>query len=282
MPSLNIYYFVLKPLEINIATGSTGVTVGAPGASSPIVQSIFAEFRTTLIDLMDRSKANIPHAPSRSITINVTEVPASSGSPTTPNFSGLSINIGDPIVYFTARELNERPSNPIDRRPEFIMMEALRTARVEEFPDQWIRDQRDVIRSAGELSGLSVPGISGVSFPVIACVFSNARQNFDATNWQTLLASNLATAAFHEIAHCKAETDNRATNARWRSTLNGSIHSVSGVSTLASNGVGRSPTSQDFTLMGEHMLCPINFYRLDQPIDNQCFHNGNIATLTPR
>lgn len=283
MPVLNIYYFVIKPLQINVAAGSTGVTVGAPGADSPVVQSIFTDFRTNLIDLMNSSKAHIPHAASRTSTsIDVIRIPATADNPTRPDFSGLSINIADPIVYFTAREMNERPADPVDRRPEFVMLEAIRNARVQEFPESWVREQREVLRSAGELSGLSVPGISGVSFPVIACVFSNARQNFEASNWRDLLARNLATAAFHEIAHCKTETDNRPNNARWRDALGNSIHSVSGVSVLASNGVGRSPTPNDFELMGEHMLCPINFYRLDENIDNQCFSNGAIATLTPR
>jgi hypothetical protein len=162
------------------------------------------------------------------------------------------------------------------------MLEAIRNARVQEFPESWIRETREVIRTSGEHSGLSLPGISGVSFPVVACAFCNARQNFEAANWQELLSRNLAAAAFHEIAHCKAETDNRSTNARWRAARSDSIHSASGVSVLASDGVGRTPVSDDFELMGEHMLCPINFYRLDQSIGNQCFQNGNIVTLTPR
>jgi hypothetical protein len=279
---MNIYYFVIKPLHINVATGSTGVTVEAPGADSPVVQSIFTDFRTILIDLMNQAKAHIPHAASRSTPIDVVEIPPLSGNPTSPDFTGLTIEMNEPIVYFTNREMNERPADPTDRRPEFIMLQAIRNARVQEFPESWVQEQREVLRSAGELSGLSVPGISGVSFPVVACVFSNARQNFEASNWQELLSRNLATAAFHEIAHCKAETDNRPSNPRWRAARSDSIHSETGVSVLASNGVGRSPEPKDFEIMGEHMLCPINFYRLDQNIDDQCFSNGSIATLTPR
>ncbi|QQS36578.1 MAG: hypothetical protein IPM56_01090 [Ignavibacteriales bacterium] len=283
MPALNIYYFVIKPLQINVATGGSGTIIEAPGMSSPVVQSIFTDFRSNLIDLMNQAKAHIPHAPSRtSTTINVTEIPAAADNPTRPDFSGLSINIGDPVVYFTAREMSERPADPLDRRPEYAMLEAIRNARVQEFPESWVRDQREVLRSAGEHSGLSLPGISGTSFPVIACAFSNARQNFEATNWRDLLARNLATAAFHEIAHCKAETDNRPDNPRWSDARSDSIHSESGVSILASNGVGRTPTPDDFELMGAHMLCPIIFYRLDDNIDDQCFSNGRIATLTPR
>lgn len=279
---MKIYYFVIKPLQINVATGSTGVTLGAPGADSPVVQSIFTDFRTNLINLMNQAKAHIPHSGSRSIPIDVVEIPPLADNPTSPDFTGLTIEMNEPIVYFTNREMNERPADPVDRRPEFVMLEAIRNARVQEFPESWVSEQRTVLRNAGELSGLSVIGISGVSFPVVACVFSNARQNFEATNWQELLAMNLATAAFHEIAHCKAETDNRATNPRWRAARTDSIHSASGVSVLASNGVGRTPTANDFELMGAHLLCPINFYRLDQNIHNQCFSNGSIATLTPR
>lgn len=279
---MNVYYFVIKPLQINVATGSTGVTIGAPGADSPVVQSIITDFKINLANLMNQAKAHIPHSGSRSIPIDVVEIPPLADNPTSPNFTGLTIEINEPIVYFTNREMNERPADPVDRRPEFIMLEAIRNARVQEFPESWIREQRQVLRSAGENSGLSIPGISGVSFPVVACVFSNARQNFEASNWRELLAMNLATAAFHEIAHCKAETDNRTTSPRWRAARSESIHSASGVSLLASNGVGRTPTSDDFELMGAHMLCPINFYRLDQSIDNQCFSNGSITTLTPR
>jgi hypothetical protein len=279
---MTIYYFVIKPLQINTATGSTGVVLNSPGADSPVVQSIFADFRTNLINLFDQAKRFIPHAGSRSITIDVREIPSVAGNQTSPDFTGLTIELNEPIVYFTNREMNERPADPVDRRPEFIMLEAIRNARVQEFPEDWVRDQREVLRNAGERSGLSVPGISGVSFPAIACVFSNARQNFEATNWRELLAMNLATAAFHEIAHCKAETDNRRTNPRWGAARTDSIHSASGVSVLASNGVGRTPTSDDFELMGEHMLCPIIFYRLDQSINDQCFSNGSITTLTPR
>lgn len=279
---MTIYYFVIKPLQINTATGSTGVVLNSPGADSPVVQSIFADFRTNLINLFDQAKRFIPHAGSRSITIDVREIPSVAGNQTSPDFTGLTIELNEPIVYFTNREMNERPAEPVDRRPEFIMLEAIRNASVLEFPEDWVRDQREVLRNAGERSGLSVPGISGVSFPAIACVFSNARQNFEASNWQELLAMNLATTAFHEIAHCKAETDNRNNNSRWRNALTDSIHSVSGVSILASDGIGRNPSTEDYQLMGQHMLCPINFYRLDQNIQDQCFSNGSIVNLTPR
>jgi hypothetical protein len=279
---MNVYYFVIKPLQINVSTGSTGVIVEAPGSTSPVVQSIFTDFRANLADLMNQAKAYIPHSASRRMAIDVIEIPSLADNPTSPDFAGLTIEMNEPIIYFTNREMNERPADPTDRRPEFIMLQAIRNARVQEFPESWVQDQREVLRSAGELSGLSVPGISGVSFPVVACVFSNARQNFEADNWQELLSGNLATAAFHEIAHCKVETDNRRSNPRWSAARTDSIHSASGVSVLASNGVGRTPTSDDFELMGGHMLCPINFYRLDQSISNQCFQDGSIVTLTPR
>jgi len=292
MPNYNIYYFVIKPLQINVATGRSGVTLGSPGGSSPIVQSIFAAFRTDLIGLMNQAKTHIPHAASRTQTINVIQIPAQSSDSTSPDFSGLTIQMYEPIVYFTTSTLSERPSSPSDRRPEHVMLDAVRDARSQEFPDDWVRSSRSVLSSIGEHSGLALAGLPDISCPVTACVFSNARQNWEATNWQELLSFNLASAAFHEIAHCKLETRSRSNNTRWRKAINDpsrpaasryeSMHDIPNVSVLASNGVGRTPTTADYTQMGEHMLCPINFYRLDQNISNQCFRNGSIVTLTPR
>jgi hypothetical protein len=292
MPNYNIYYFVIKPLQINVATGRSGVTLGSPEGSSPVLQSIFTTFRTDLIELMDQAKTHIPHERSQDQTIDVIQIPAMADDPTSPDFSGLNIQMFEPIVYFTTRELNERPSRPADRRPEYIMLDAIRNARSQEFDDGWVRDSRSVLSSTGEHAGLALPGLPDTSCPVTACVFSDERHNWGADNWQTLLSFDLASAAFHEIAHCKLETQSRSNNPRWRKAINDpsrpaasryeSMHDVPNIGILASNGVGRTPTDADYTLMGEHMLCPINFYRLDQSISNQCFRNGSIVTLTPR
>lgn len=282
MADFNIYYFVIKPLNINVGDGRTGVLLEAPGQDSPVVQSIFNGFRRNLTEMMNHSKGHIPHAGSRNITIDVIPVPQQQDNPTSPDFSGLNIAIRDPIIYFTTRTNNSETGNSPDRRPEYVLMDALQQSNCEEFPDSWISEQRSVLNGAGELSGLSLPGIPGISYPVTACVFSDARQNFEASNWQQLLSHSLACAAFHEIAHCKTETDNRTHNPRWSDAITGSMHSVSNVQILARNGVGQNPSSADYQLMGEHMLCPINFYRLDQSIDDQCFSEGQIAALTPR
>ncbi|MBL1212188.1 MAG: hypothetical protein HND52_02425 [Ignavibacteriae bacterium] len=292
MPNYNIYYFVIKPLQINTATGRSGATLSSPGASNPAVQRIMTKFKTDLIELMNNSKRYIPHRPSRRQTINVLEIPAVTGTPTTPNFSGLRIQMHEPIVYFTNRTLSQRPSSPVDRSPEHVMLDAIDAARSQEFPRQWVRDSRSVLNSLGEHHGLALAGLPDISSPVTASVFSNSRQNWEATNWEELLAYNLASAAFHEIAHCKLETRSRSNNARWAKAINdptlpagsryNSIHDVPGVSVLASNGVGRSAATADYRLMGQHMLCPINFYRLDQNINNQCFRRGRAVTLTPR
>ncbi len=282
MPVYNIYYFVIKPLRIRTSSGATGVVLESPGSDSPVVQGIFDGFRTKLIDLMNQSKAHIPHRDSRNQTINVLRIPALQGNPVSPDFSGITVNMGEPIVYFTTRELDSSPSDQFDRRPEYTMLEALRNARCQEFPSSWVSEQRSYLGSAGEHNGLSLPGIPGVSYPVTACVFSDARENYAASNWDDLLANSLATTAFHEIAHCKTETDNRSRNSRWESALTGSMHDVSNVQVLARDGAGRDPSPADFELMGKHMLCPINFYRLDQNINDQCFTEGEIVQLTPR
>ncbi len=282
MPVYNIYYFVIKPLRIRASSGATGVILESPAVDSAVVQGIFDGFRTKLIDLMDQSKAHIPHRGSRDQTINVIRIPAIQDNPVSPDFSSITVNVGEPIVYFTTRELDSTPADQVDRRPEFIMLDAIRNARCQEFPQSWVSEQQSTLSSLGEHNGLSLPGIPGISYPVTACVFSDARQNFEATNWDVLLANSLATTAFHEIAHCKTETDNRPNNPRWRDAITGSMHDVSNVQTLASNGAGRDPSPADFELMGEHMLCPINFYRLDQNINDQCFTEGDIVQLTPR
>ncbi len=281
MSNFNIYYFVIKPLRINAAEGSTGTLVEAPGPDSPVVQNIFDGFRTNLINLMNEAKNHIPHRQSRDLTIDVIRIPAVQDNPVSPDFSSVSIEMNEPVVYFTTRVHDAHAGDPVNRRPEFALMDALQNARCQEFPPSWVSDQRRVLNSSGELSGLSVPGISGVSFPVTACVFSDARQNFGASNWQELMSYNLACAAFHEIGHCKTETDNRHHNSRWNDAIE-NMHNVEGVQVLASDGVGRDPSSSDYQLMGEHMLCPINFYRLDQNIADQCFTEGEIVTLTPR
>lgn len=281
MPNFNIYYFIIKPLRINASEGRTGTLMEAPGPDSPVVQTIFDGFRTNLIDLMNEAKNHIPHRPARNLTVDVIRLPALRDNPVSPDFSSVHIEIHEPMVYFTTREHNGHAPDTVNRRPEFSLMDALQNAHCQEFPASWITEQRRVLNSSGELSGLSVPGIAGVSFPVTACVFSDARQNFEASNWQELLSYNLACAAFHEIGHCKTETDNRPHNPRWHNAIE-SMHDVDGVQILASNGVGRGASSADYQLMGEHMLCPINFYRLDQNINDQCFSEGDIVTLTPR
>lgn len=297
----NIYYFIIKPIQINVAAGRTGVTLGSPGARSPVVQSIMTEYKRLLKDLMLRSAEHIPHPQTMALyrvtqdnqnPINIIEIPAAASTPTSPDFSGLTIQMNEPIVYFTASDLNRRPSSQTDRRPEHIMLDAISAAASQEFPESWVRDSRDSIQSSGDFYGLAMPGIPDISSPANASVFSNTRHNWEATNWQALLANDLATAAFHEIAHCKAESRSRSNNPRWRKAINDpsrpassqyqSIHDIPNVSVLASNGVGRDPTDADYTLMGEHMLCPIQFYRLDQPIGRQCSRNGSIVTLTPR
>jgi hypothetical protein len=302
MPNYNIYYFVIKPLRIITATGSSGTTLTSPGPTNPIVQRIMSRFKTDLIGLMNNSKRHIPHAGSRGQTINVLEIPALGTNAYSPDFSGLSIQMHEPIVYFTNSTLTRNPSSQADRSPEHVMLDAIDTARSQEFPRDWASGSRSVLNSLGEHHGLALPGLPDISSPVTASVFSNSRQNWEATNWEELLSYNLASAAFHEIAHGKLETRSRANNPRWRKAINDpsrpdppspqpasrgnyqfeSMHDIPGVSLLASNGVGRVPSETDYELMGEHMLCPINYYRLDQSISNQCFRHGSIVTLTPR
>ena len=101
---------------------------------------------------MNQAKVHIPHSGSRNQTINVIRIPALQDNPVSPDFSGITINIGEPIVYFTTRVLDSTPTEEVDRRPEYIMLEALQNARCQEFPQSWISEQRSTLGTLGSIT----------------------------------------------------------------------------------------------------------------------------------
>src|SRR5690606_42144841 len=69
--------------------------------------------RSSDLQLMQDGVASIPHAASRDQTVAVIEVPADASS--NPNWSGLTVDIKEPIVYLTGSRARRAPSDP-DRK----------------------------------------------------------------------------------------------------------------------------------------------------------------------
>jgi hypothetical protein len=281
MPNYNVDYFVVKPTLVPEREGSSGAPNQLTDDATYVQQSraqVMTLFRQTLQTLMQAAVPYIPTHPS--YTVQIQEISASSSG--VPDFSGLTIAMHEPIVYITRKEAETNPTNPIDRRASLVMLKALEDGRFDEFPSSNIRAWRDLITgNTGDLEG-SALHVTDLA-PAVAEAFGNARMAYDATNWIEIQGNLLARAAYHEIAHCKAECANRASGTRWQSAISGSIHDH------RDGGIVHSPlgwdtdqTTADKQLMGRHMLCPIPFYKLDQPIAAQCFHHGQLTPPTPR
>lgn len=282
MPNYNVYYFVVKPTFVPEREGSSGNSAQLTDNDTYVRESraqVLTLFRTTLQTLMQAAVQYIPGS-HPAYTVRVTEIPATSSG--VPNFSGLTIAMYEPIVYITRKEAERNPSNPIDRRPSLVMLQALEDGRFQEFPSSNISTWRSMITgNTGDLEGAALHATD--LMPACAEAFGNARMAYDATNWIEIQGNLLARAAYHEIAHCKAECENRASGSRWQSAISGSIHSVSDAGILASPlGWDVDQSTADKQTMGRHMMCPIPFYKLDQPIAGQCFHHGQLTPPTPR
>lgn len=240
---------------------------------------ILTEFETTLQQLFQNSVPHIPHAASRNYTVHVRRIPT--GTNGMPNFAGLSIHIREPIVYLvTSGEDDCSATVPATRqRPVFRLINALRNYP-DNFPSGFLNTARNSVSTAQQGEQGHALMISPYA-PQVAEVYSHVLT--EASNWIGIMSNMLAKTAFHEIGHCKAECTNRATNARWRPALSGSIHDVSGVSVMTSPvGPGTGVNTADFTLMGQHMLCPMKFYKHGVDVDSQFFENGSDHDLDSR
>jgi hypothetical protein len=282
MPDYKVHFFVVKPTLVPEREGSSGSPSQLTDNDTYVQQSrtrVLTIFRQTLQTLMQAAVSHIPGS-HPAYTVQVVQIPEVSAG--VPNFSGLTIAMHEPIVYLTRKEAETNPTASIDRRASLVMLKALEDGRFQEFPTSNIRNWRDLITgNTGDLEG-SALHVSDLA-PAVAEAFGNARMAYDATNWIEIQGNLLARAAYHEIAHCKAECANRASGARWQSAISGSIHAQSGVSILSSPlGWDADQTTADKQLMGRHMMCPIAFYKLDQDIASQCFHNGQLTPPTPR
>jgi hypothetical protein len=282
MAAYNVYFFVVRPTLVPEHVGSSGESNTLADDAPEVLQArvdVLAIFRQTLQALFEAALEFIPgtHPPD---SVNIVEIPQA--SPGVPNFGGLTIAMHEPIVYLTKKEAATNPGDPMDRRPCLVMLQALQDGRFEEFPTENVRAWRDGITGgSSDLEGQAIH--IGDLAPAVAEAFSNARMQYDADNWKTIQGNLLARAAYHEIAHCKAECANRAHGSRWQNAISGSIHDQAAVtvlnSPLAWNAV---QSTADKQLMGRHMMCPIAFYRLDDPIAPQCFHEGQLTPPTPR
>ncbi|MBU0994958.1 MAG: hypothetical protein KJ737_20900 [Proteobacteria bacterium] len=289
MPGFNIYYFIVKPTPTPVFVGTTGTPTRIDISAEQVVQ-IRAEFRRMFAEnlqtLFSACTQHIPQQSSRSINVSVHEIPAT--SPGVPNFSSVgTIQMHDPIVYIVNHN-PPRPPQPVDRRPSDVLYDAI-SRGYREFSGL------SRPRHSEAQGGLSTAFSSGtqpsgniLTAPLVAEVYHDAYVNYDAQNCYQNQARHLANIAFHEIAHLKAECTNRPAGPAWSNTaITVSIHDYE--PTQAPDALIRIGTAHytpqtdlDRRLMGQHMLCPLPFYKLDQDVAAQCFSRGVYTAPTPR
>ncbi len=317
MADYNVYYyFMSRPQPVE--TGTSGPVPSEPEALEeyPLFQDFITRYTAALRSLFERS---IPHhngyvappdpgePPAAGYvpwTVNVRRIPDS--SPGVPNFSGLTIEERDPIVYLCRS--NHDYNNVARRRASYAMLTHLRDSNWEGIPESLIRERVTALSSGGDIGGMAVIPMENTTLtdqyqycPLIAEVFTNltpvnAQHIYGnltvpqmANNWPEIMAELLSRESFHEIAHCKAESYNRGSGTTWASTRSDSIHDEDGAGIISANITYQtSTTDSDFRVMGRHMMCPGPFYRLDQPICagsgsslvTQCRNLGQPHTLT--
>jgi hypothetical protein len=307
MPTYKVHYFFIR--RPNPPTGgTTGPRLVVrdeesppPAPTAPPTYSQFlVRFRAILQNLFEQA---VPHIPGNDATnplgwsIQVSEIPQT--SPGVPNFSGYAIQNFEPIIYLCGTAHAAASHN---RRAIMTMLDALRDGNFQNIPAQNLSQTRQALqvgsphREGGRAIILwdSTNPTDDMRFaPVAAEVYTNLTQASDpnlfgnmtraemARNWVEVMSNFLARTSFHEIAHCKAESYNRPTGTLWSSPLPGSIHNESGVGICgATVAYNTSPEAADYTIMGSHMLCPMPFYRLDEPISPQCTDHGSPHPLT--
>lgn len=282
MAPYNVYYFVLKPTSVPEHQGTTGESAElSPGSEdvNTIREEVLGQFETILRDLIQECVQHIPSG-SKNFQVSIQRIPEQ--TPGVPDFSSLSIGMRDPIVYLCTRNSSDNPSNPQDRRPSLVMINELH-GTYDEMSDDLYNFTHNGITNDPQTVGGKATNFSDY-FPCTAEVFSDTPMAFDATNWRDIQARTLAKIAFHEIAHNKAECENRANNDRWNAAIPppDSIHDQSDVNICGGTvGHATSQSDGDKQLFGKHMLCPVKFYQLDQPVADQFFHNDNSITLEP-
>lgn len=301
MPTYNVYFFVVKPPQPP-HMGDSGETASLGGGeASPMYTQFIADFRTLLAGYFTQSAAHIPYPASverPEWQAEVHEIPAL--RPGVPDFSGLTIQPQDPIVYLVSRQHASTPE--FRRRASYAMVDAFEQGRFAGTPSEAFDEWRDAMRNPSEVRGVSLIGSLDASYdesfrfsPLVAEVFTDLslistprifgqlRIGQLAHDWVNIMSNFVAKASFHEIAHCKSECHNRPAashNPPWVAVRSQSIHNEGGVGILGTEVAWTTdPTTADFTLMGQHMLCPVPFFKLDQPLAQQFTNHGQPHTL---
>ncbi len=291
MPTFTVHYFTVKPLYIPWAVTSTGQSVSTgpfSTAHDSIRDQVIAVFEARLQEYFQEA-ANLL---SGRWTVRINRIPPS--SPGSPDFSGLTINQRDPIVYLVAKPtslVTIDPANPEDRRASLTMFEAIGN-NFEELPGSFASRARSEILAA-QTNPRGHEGRSESPSETVPCtseVYVNPSMPWlDDRRILENYAVLLAKVAFHEIAHCKIECENRPDphGQPWEAAISGSIHDLNPTSPPEARGLLNSPPGMnqsqiDKQTVADHMLAPIPYYRLDVPIDGQFVTHGSAVTLTRR
>lgn len=302
MPTYNVYFFVVKPPQPPHMGGS-GETAALGGGAEPsaMYTQFLTDFRALLSGYFEQSAASIPYPESvhrPDWQVQVQEIP--SLRPGVPDFSGLTIQAHEPIVYLVSRQ--HAPTPEFRRRATYAMVDAFEQGRFAGTPSEAFGEWRDAMRNPSEVRGVSLIGSLDASYtesfrfaPLVAEVFTDLslistprifgqlRISQLAHDWVNIMSNFVAKASFHEVAHCKSECHNQpaaSTDPPWSATRSHSIHDESGAGILGTEVAWTTePTASDFTLMGRHMLCPVPFYKLDQPLGGQFTNHGQAHTL---
>jgi len=294
MPDYNVHFFMIKR-PVHPTAGTTGPAAGGGAAPSPYAQFL-QRYRAILQDLFERSVPRIPGnnaANTLGYQVHIREIPQGRG-PGIPNFTGYAIQNYEPIIYLSSSNPSSNPGP--DRRASMTMIDAIQTGRFQNIPAQNLSQFRQGLqrRPPFQEAGMAcipwdstqptddiryapvVPEVFTTLSPMSAPnLFANMTVSEMGRNWVEVVANFLAKASFHEVAHCKAESYNRPNGAHYASVLSGSIHNQTGVTLLgASVAWNASASADDFRVMGNYMLCPMPFYKLDQPISPQCTNRG--------
>jgi len=295
MPVFKIHYFVVKPTAVPVFQGASGtvlrLTRGVNPAADLQRQVVIGLYEQYLAQLFG---ASLPPG----WTAQVNRLQPLPGPAPTPDYTGLTIHAREPIVYWVGENTSLTPSDTTDRRPSLILIDELRRGHFQEFLPEHTTPARNFIQT---VTGAD-PGGRALAFsfaPLSAEVFSQtamARIPFSdvspspagttpvSQGWQRHQARLLANLSFHEIAHGKAEWVNRPSPSGnpWSAALSGDIHAL-GTGGLCNAGVGHNTTltTGDRDLMRNHVLCPMPYYRLGLPAENQCYQGGSSLTPTP-
>lgn len=284
MPNYTVHYFMVKPTHIPSHAASTGSSETVSPASPQAQQirtAVLTRFERQLQELFQRSAPFRPNH-SQELTVRVNRIPEV--SPGVPNFSGQTVAAHEPIVYLVTRRNSLSTASTvasINRRASLVMFEAI-DGNFQEIPSSVASSARQNV--IGDPQGEAGKGIHMSDYaPAVAEVFSDVRMSYEATNWQEIQALTLANLAFHEIAHCKCECTNRGSG-NWQAAISGEIHAQSGVQLCSASPAWHydlDDLTDDYRLMGRHMMVPIPFYKLDMPIEDQFHHHGQSVRLTP-